>query len=134
MNSIDLKMGFIVRPIRSVMWKKIKLLNERAEMFCCDVNLEYIMFRFVLTGLPLISPDVCPPPVPSQSSRSLLPCPTQQPQPQAPPQAALLPTPQQHPMGNHMMAQVCASSICISAIYSINTSIKLKRSKRFWWI
>lgn len=60
-------------------------------------------------GLPLISPDVCPPPVPSQSSRSLLPCPSQAPQPQAPPQAALLPTPQQHPMGNHMMAQVRAS-------------------------
>lgn len=57
------------------------------------------------SGLPLISPDVCPPPVPSQSSRSLLPCPSQPPQPQAPPQAALLPTPQQHPMGNHMMAQ-----------------------------
>ncbi|XP_075881379.1 R3H domain-containing protein 2 isoform X7 [Nelusetta ayraudi] len=57
------------------------------------------------SGLPLISPDVCPPPVPSQSSRSLLPCPSQAPQPQAPPQAALLPTPQQHPMGNHMMAQ-----------------------------
>ncbi|XP_069390762.1 R3H domain-containing protein 2 isoform X13 [Paralichthys olivaceus] len=44
----------------------------------------------------------------SQSSRSLLPCPSQQPQqpqPQAPPQTALLPTPQQHPMGNHMIAQ-----------------------------
>ncbi|XP_038551504.1 R3H domain-containing protein 2 isoform X12 [Micropterus salmoides] len=39
----------------------------------------------------------------SQSSRSLLPCPSQQPQP--PPQTALLPTPQQHPMGNHMIAQ-----------------------------
>nr|XP_029133705.1 R3H domain-containing protein 2 isoform X9 [Labrus bergylta] len=50
-------------------------------------------------------PDVCPPPAASQSSRSLLPCPTQQPQPQAPPQTALLPTPQQHPMGNHMIAQ-----------------------------
>ncbi|XP_075881374.1 R3H domain-containing protein 2 isoform X4 [Nelusetta ayraudi] len=61
------------------------------------------------SGLPLISPDVCPPPVPSQSSRSLLPCPSQAPQPQAPPQAALLPTPQQHPMGNHMMAQPVAS-------------------------
>uniref|UniRef100_A0AAQ4PLN3 R3H domain containing 2 n=1 Tax=Gasterosteus aculeatus aculeatus TaxID=481459 RepID=A0AAQ4PLN3_GASAC len=50
-------------------------------------------------------PDVCPPPAASQSSRSLLPCPSQQPQPQVPPQTALLPTPQQHPMGNHMIAQ-----------------------------
>ncbi|XP_038551506.1 R3H domain-containing protein 2 isoform X13 [Micropterus salmoides] len=55
------------------------------------------------SGLPLVSPDVCPPPAASQSSRSLLPCPSQQPQP--PPQTALLPTPQQHPMGNHMIAQ-----------------------------
>ncbi|XP_077458277.1 R3H domain-containing protein 2 isoform X2 [Stigmatopora argus] len=48
----------------------------------------------------------------SQSSRSLLPCPTQppqQPQPQAIPQTALLPTPQQHPMGNHIIAQPVAS-------------------------
>ncbi|XP_056292885.1 R3H domain-containing protein 2 isoform X2 [Pseudoliparis swirei] len=45
----------------------------------------------------------------SQSSRSLLPCPSQQPQPQIPPQTALLPTPQQHPMGNHMIAQPVAS-------------------------
>ncbi|KAM4587571.1 R3H domain-containing protein 2 isoform 8-T12 [Odontesthes bonariensis] len=60
------------------------------------------------SGLPLVSPDVCPPPAASQSSRSLLPCPSQQPQqpqPQAPPQTALLPTPQQHPMGNHMIGQ-----------------------------
>ncbi|XP_029287112.1 R3H domain-containing protein 2 isoform X8 [Cottoperca gobio] len=59
------------------------------------------------SGLPLVSPDVCPPPAASQSSRSLLPCPTQQPQPQpqVQPQTALLPTPQQHPMGNHMIAQ-----------------------------
>ncbi|KAM4741421.1 R3H domain-containing protein 2 isoform 3-T5 [Anableps anableps] len=60
------------------------------------------------SGLALVSPDVCPPPSVSQSSRSLLPCPSQppqQPQPQAPPQTALLPTPQQHPMGNHMIAQ-----------------------------
>nr|XP_043879405.1 R3H domain-containing protein 2 isoform X8 [Solea senegalensis] len=60
------------------------------------------------SGLSLISPDVCPPPSASQSSCSLLPCPSQQPQqpqPQAPPQTALLPTPQQHPMGNHMIAQ-----------------------------
>ncbi|XP_036007224.1 R3H domain-containing protein 2 isoform X13 [Fundulus heteroclitus] len=60
------------------------------------------------SGLPLVSPDVCPPPSVSQSSRSLLPCPSQppqQPQVQGPPQTALLPTPQQHPMGNHMMAQ-----------------------------
>uniref|UniRef100_A0A674MSW1 R3H domain containing 2 n=1 Tax=Takifugu rubripes TaxID=31033 RepID=A0A674MSW1_TAKRU len=55
------------------------------------------------SGLPLVSPDVCPPPSVSQSGRSLLPCPTQQ--PQGPPQTALLPTPQQHPMGNHMIAQ-----------------------------
>ncbi|XP_019716601.1 R3H domain-containing protein 2 isoform X2 [Hippocampus comes] len=48
----------------------------------------------------------------SQSSRSLLPCPTQppqQPQPQALPQTALLPTPPQHPMGNHIIAQPVAS-------------------------
>ncbi|XP_045885570.1 R3H domain-containing protein 2 isoform X9 [Micropterus dolomieu] len=57
------------------------------------------------SGLPLVSPDVCPPPAASQSSRSLLPCPSQQPQPPPPPQTALLPTPQQHPMGNHMIAQ-----------------------------
>ncbi|XP_017264340.1 R3H domain-containing protein 2 isoform X7 [Kryptolebias marmoratus] len=58
-------------------------------------------------GLPLVSPDVCPPPTASQSSRSLLPCPSQPQQPpaQAPPQTALLPTPQQHPMSNHMIAQ-----------------------------
>ncbi|XP_054882361.1 R3H domain-containing protein 2 isoform X5 [Poeciliopsis prolifica] len=64
------------------------------------------------SGLPLVSPDVCPPPSISQSSRSLLPCPPQppqQPQPQAPTQTALLPTPQQHPMGNHMIAQPVAS-------------------------
>uniref|UniRef100_A0A8D0A885 R3H domain containing 2 n=1 Tax=Sander lucioperca TaxID=283035 RepID=A0A8D0A885_SANLU len=61
------------------------------------------------SGLPLVSPDVCPPPAASQSSRSLLPCPSQQPQPQVPPQTALLPTPQQHPMGNHMIAQPVAS-------------------------
>uniref|UniRef100_A0A8C6PLX5 R3H domain containing 2 n=1 Tax=Nothobranchius furzeri TaxID=105023 RepID=A0A8C6PLX5_NOTFU len=57
--------------------------------------------------LPLVSPDVCPPSA-SQSSRSLLPCPPQPPQQpptQAPPQTALLPTPQQHPMANHMIAQ-----------------------------
>ncbi|XP_061582722.1 R3H domain-containing protein 2 isoform X12 [Cololabis saira] len=57
------------------------------------------------SGLPLISPDACPLPAASQSSRSLLPCPSQQPQPQAPPQTALLPTPQQHAIGNHMIAQ-----------------------------
>ncbi|XP_037625467.1 R3H domain-containing protein 2 isoform X10 [Sebastes umbrosus] len=57
------------------------------------------------SGLPLVSPDVCPLPAASQSSRSLLPCPSQQPQPLVPPQTALLPTPQQHPMGNHMIAQ-----------------------------
>ncbi|XP_029006045.1 R3H domain-containing protein 2 isoform X9 [Betta splendens] len=60
------------------------------------------------SGLPLVNPDVCAPPTVSQSSRSLLPCPSQQPQqpqPQAPPQTALLPTPQQHPMSNHMIAQ-----------------------------
>uniref|UniRef100_A0A3P8VV08 R3H domain containing 2 n=1 Tax=Cynoglossus semilaevis TaxID=244447 RepID=A0A3P8VV08_CYNSE len=57
-------------------------------------------------GLSLVSPDICPPPSASQSSCTLLPCPSQQPQqPQAPPQTALLPTPQQHAMGNHMIAQ-----------------------------
>uniref|UniRef100_A0A8D3DZ50 R3H domain containing 2 n=1 Tax=Scophthalmus maximus TaxID=52904 RepID=A0A8D3DZ50_SCOMX len=62
------------------------------------------------SGLSLVSPDVCPPPTASQSSRSLLPCPSQPPQqPQPPPQTALLPTPQQHPMGNHMIAQPVAS-------------------------
>uniref|UniRef100_A0A8K9X5X4 R3H domain-containing protein 2 n=1 Tax=Oncorhynchus mykiss TaxID=8022 RepID=A0A8K9X5X4_ONCMY len=54
--------------------------------------------------LPLVSPDMCPqPPVPQPGpcpgGRSLLPCPSQvQTQP---PQTALLPTPQQHPMGNY---------------------------------
>ncbi|XP_041836137.1 R3H domain-containing protein 2 isoform X8 [Melanotaenia boesemani] len=58
------------------------------------------------SGLPLVNPDVCPQPVASQASRSLLPCSSQQPQPpQAQPQTALLPTPQQHPMGNHIIAQ-----------------------------
>uniref|UniRef100_A0A3P8YHH1 R3H domain containing 2 n=1 Tax=Esox lucius TaxID=8010 RepID=A0A3P8YHH1_ESOLU len=57
------------------------------------------------TGLPLLSPDAgpqppAPQPGPCQGGRSLLPCPSQQPQVQ-PPQTALLPTPQQHPMGNH---------------------------------
>ncbi|XP_008318860.1 R3H domain-containing protein 2 isoform X2 [Cynoglossus semilaevis] len=62
------------------------------------------------TGLSLVSPDICPPPSASQSSCTLLPCPSQQPQqPQAPPQTALLPTPQQHAMGNHMIAQPVAS-------------------------
>uniref|UniRef100_A0A8C8HD26 R3H domain containing 2 n=1 Tax=Oncorhynchus tshawytscha TaxID=74940 RepID=A0A8C8HD26_ONCTS len=56
------------------------------------------------TGLPLVSPDMCPqPPVPQPGpcpgGHSLLPCPSQvQTQP---PQTALLPTPQQHPMGNY---------------------------------
>ncbi|CAB1314522.1 unnamed protein product [Coregonus sp. 'balchen'] len=73
------------------------------------------------TGLPLVSPDGCPqPPAPQPGpcpgGRSLLPCPSQQPQVQTqPPQTALLPTPQQHPMGNHnhnhnhMMAQPVGS-------------------------
>ncbi|KAM9524570.1 R3H domain-containing protein 2 isoform 9-T18 [Salvelinus alpinus] len=57
------------------------------------------------TGLPLVSPDGCPqPPAPQAGpcpgGRSLLPCPSQQIQTQ-PPQTALLPTPQQHPLGNH---------------------------------
>uniref|UniRef100_A0A1A7Z713 R3H domain containing 2 n=1 Tax=Iconisemion striatum TaxID=60296 RepID=A0A1A7Z713_9TELE len=63
------------------------------------------------SGLPLVSPDVCPQSA-SQSSRTLLPCPSQPPQQpptQAPPQTALLPTPQQHPMGNHLIAQPVAS-------------------------
>nr|XP_046166976.1 R3H domain-containing protein 2-like isoform X2 [Oncorhynchus gorbuscha] len=56
------------------------------------------------TGLPLVSSDMCPqPPVPQPGpcpgGHSLLPCPSQvQTQP---PQTALLPTPQQHPMGNY---------------------------------
>uniref|UniRef100_A0A8C5AEK3 R3H domain containing 2 n=1 Tax=Gadus morhua TaxID=8049 RepID=A0A8C5AEK3_GADMO len=64
------------------------------------------------SGLPLVSPDLCPPSQVPQSSRSLLPCPPQpqQPHAQPPPQTALLPTPQQHPMGNHMMAQVRTAS------------------------
>ncbi|KAG9340636.1 hypothetical protein JZ751_021192 [Albula glossodonta] len=61
------------------------------------------------SGLPLTVPDVCPQPPAPQQGRSLLPCPsnTQQPQVQQaqPPQTALLPTPPQHPMGNHMMGQ-----------------------------
>ncbi|XP_030230484.1 R3H domain-containing protein 2 isoform X1 [Gadus morhua] len=63
------------------------------------------------SGLPLVSPDLCPPSQVPQSSRSLLPCPPQpqQPHAQPPPQTALLPTPQQHPMGNHMMAQPVTS-------------------------
>uniref|UniRef100_A0A8C7IW54 R3H domain containing 2 n=1 Tax=Oncorhynchus kisutch TaxID=8019 RepID=A0A8C7IW54_ONCKI len=57
------------------------------------------------TGLPLVSPDGCPqPPAPQPGpcpgGRSLLPCPSQQVQTQ-PPQTALLPTPLQHPLGNH---------------------------------
>ncbi|KAJ3602196.1 hypothetical protein NHX12_029955, partial [Muraenolepis orangiensis] len=59
------------------------------------------------SGLPLVSPDLCPPIQLPQSSRGLLPCPPQpqQPHSQPPQQTALLPTPQQHPMGSHMMAQ-----------------------------
>lgn len=72
-------------------------------------QLFFFMPSCPFAGLPLVSPDVCPPPTVSQSGRSLLPCPSQQ--PQGPP--ALLPTPQQHPMGNHMIAQVCASSVRI---------------------
>jgi len=68
-------------------------------------------------GLPLVNQDVCLPPAASQSSRSLLPCPSQQPQPQIPPQTALLPTPQQHPMGNHMIAQVWTFTTCIHIDY-----------------
>ncbi|KAL4655772.1 R3H domain-containing protein 2 [Arapaima gigas] len=67
------------------------------------------------SGLPLITPDVCPqPPVP-QANRSLLPCPSNNPQQpsgqqtQPPAQTALLPTPTQHPMGNHIIAQPVAS-------------------------
>ncbi|XP_062328453.1 LOW QUALITY PROTEIN: R3H domain-containing protein 2 [Osmerus eperlanus] len=53
------------------------------------------------------APDQCPQAPAPQQGRSLLPCPPQAPQaPQAPqPQTALLPTPPQHPMGNHMLAQ-----------------------------
>ncbi|XP_036386313.1 R3H domain-containing protein 2 isoform X1 [Megalops cyprinoides] len=67
------------------------------------------------SGLPVAVPDLCPQPPAPQPGRSLLPCPsnTQQPpqgqQPQPPPQTALLPTPPQHPMGNHMLGQPVAS-------------------------
>ncbi|KAJ8358943.1 hypothetical protein SKAU_G00154680 [Synaphobranchus kaupii] len=67
------------------------------------------------SGLPLAVPDVCPqPPAPPLAGRSLLPCPSNPQQPQVqqaqpPPQTALLPTPPQHPMGNHMMGQPVAS-------------------------
>uniref|UniRef100_A0A3B3RFN1 R3H domain containing 2 n=1 Tax=Paramormyrops kingsleyae TaxID=1676925 RepID=A0A3B3RFN1_9TELE len=57
-------------------------------------------------SLPLITQDVCAPPPCPQPGRSLLPCPSNPQQPQgqqtqAPPQAALLPTPTQH----HIMSQ-----------------------------
>ncbi|XP_072571574.1 R3H domain-containing protein 2 isoform X1 [Paramormyrops kingsleyae] len=62
------------------------------------------------SGLPLITQDVCAPPPCPQPGRSLLPCPSNPQQPQgqqtqAPPQAALLPTPTQH----HIMSQPVAS-------------------------
>uniref|UniRef100_A0A8C9W3N8 R3H domain containing 2 n=1 Tax=Scleropages formosus TaxID=113540 RepID=A0A8C9W3N8_SCLFO len=62
------------------------------------------------SGLPLITPDVCPQPPAPQPNRSLLPCPSnpqqsQGQQAQPPTQTALLPTPTQHPLGNHIMAQ-----------------------------
>uniref|UniRef100_A0A8C9TRV1 R3H domain containing 2 n=1 Tax=Scleropages formosus TaxID=113540 RepID=A0A8C9TRV1_SCLFO len=65
-------------------------------------------------GLPLITPDVCPQPPAPQPNRSLLPCPSnpqqsQGQQAQPPTQTALLPTPTQHPLGNHIMAQPVAS-------------------------
>uniref|UniRef100_A0A3P9A747 R3H domain-containing protein n=1 Tax=Esox lucius TaxID=8010 RepID=A0A3P9A747_ESOLU len=47
---------------------------------------------------------------PCQGGRSLLPCPSQQPQVQ-PPQTALLPTPQQHPMGNHNHNHLIAQTV-----------------------
>uniref|UniRef100_A0A8C9WS87 R3H domain containing 2 n=1 Tax=Scleropages formosus TaxID=113540 RepID=A0A8C9WS87_SCLFO len=61
-------------------------------------------------SLPLITPDVCPQPPAPQPNRSLLPCPSnpqqsQGQQAQPPTQTALLPTPTQHPLGNHIMAQ-----------------------------
>ncbi|XP_012988374.1 R3H domain-containing protein 2 isoform X2 [Esox lucius] len=67
------------------------------------------------TGLPLLSPDAgpqppAPQPGPCQGGRSLLPCPSQQPQVQ-PPQTALLPTPQQHPMGNHNHNHLIAQTV-----------------------
>lgn len=92
----------------------------------------YLFFSASL-GLPLVSPDVCPPPTVSQSSRSLLPCPSQQPQqpqPQAPPQTALLPTPQQHPMGNHMIAQVRTSIIGFYVV-NIKDSANVSNSSYF---
>ncbi|KAG5275268.1 hypothetical protein AALO_G00145520 [Alosa alosa] len=59
-------------------------------------------------ALPPATLDVCPPAAAPQTARSLLPCPSNPPQQQSqppppPPQQALLPTPTQHPMGNHMM-------------------------------
>ncbi|MBN3296150.1 R3HD2 protein, partial [Amia calva] len=67
--------------------------------------------RVSRTGLPITTPDVVS--QPPQPGRSLLPCPSNQAQPQGqqaqPPQSALLPTPPQPPMGNHMMGQPVAS-------------------------
>ncbi|XP_066564514.1 R3H domain-containing protein 2 isoform X3 [Amia ocellicauda] len=67
--------------------------------------------RVSRTGLPIATPDVVS--QPPQPGRSLLPCPSNQAQPQGqqaqPPQSALLPTPPQPPMGNHMMGQPVAS-------------------------
>uniref|UniRef100_A0A674BC72 R3H domain containing 2 n=1 Tax=Salmo trutta TaxID=8032 RepID=A0A674BC72_SALTR len=53
-----------------------------------------ILTRGDSLGNSAVSPGPCP------GGRSLLPCPSQQVQTQ-PPQTALLPTPQQHPLGNH---------------------------------
>ncbi|XP_015199761.1 R3H domain-containing protein 2 isoform X7 [Lepisosteus oculatus] len=65
--------------------------------------------RISRTGLPITTADAVAPCSAPQPPRSLLPCPSSQAQPQGqqaqPPQSALLPTPPQPPMSNHMMAQ-----------------------------
>ncbi|MGH0138781.1 UNVERIFIED_CONTAM: hypothetical protein FKN15_000910 [Acipenser sinensis] len=61
--------------------------------------------RFSRTGLPVGTLDLCSQPQAPQTGRSLLPCPFQQAQGQTHQQTALLPTPQQPPLSNHMMGQ-----------------------------
>ncbi|RXM31521.1 R3H domain-containing protein 2 [Acipenser ruthenus] len=61
--------------------------------------------RFSRTGLPMGTLDLCSQPQAPQTGRSLLPCPSQQAQGQTHQQTGLLPTPQQPPLGNHMMGQ-----------------------------
>ncbi|XP_030634039.1 R3H domain-containing protein 2 [Chanos chanos] len=67
------------------------------------------------TGPPMTNPDICPQAQAGMpQGRNLLPCPSNPPQPQTQqsqpsPQTALLPTPTQHTMGSHMLAQPVAS-------------------------